>query len=211
MQLELLNAQGQATSKVDAPDTVFARDYNEALVHQIVVAFQANARQGTRAQKDRGEVAHTTKKPFRQKGTGRARAGMSSSPLWRGGGRIFPNRPDENFSQKVNKKMYRAGMASILSQLARDGRIAVVDSLTLDAPKTKLLASKFKAMGLGTDSKNSVMVIADTIDDNLALASRNLANVLVVEPRYADPLSLVHYTKVLVTKGAIEQLKEMFA
>ena len=211
MQLELLNAQGQATSKVDAPDTVFARDYNEALVHQIVVAFQANARQGTRAQKDRGEVAHTTKKPFRQKGTGRARAGMSSSPLWRGGGRIFPNRPDENFSHKVNKKMYRAGMASILSQLARDGRIAVVDSLTLDAPKTKLLASKFKAMGLGTDSKNSVMVIADTIDDNLALASRNLANVLVVEPRYADPLSLVHYTKVLVTKGAIEQLKEMFA
>ena len=211
MQLELLNEQGQATSKVDAPDTVFARDYNEALVHQVVVAFQANARQGTRAQLDRGEVKHSTKKPFRQKGTGRARAGMSSSPLWRGGGRIFPNRPDENFSHKINKKMYRAGMASILSQLARDGRIAVVDSLTLDAPKTKLLASKFKAMGLGTDSKNSVMVIADTIDDNLALASRNLANVLVVEPRYADPLSLVHYTKVLVTKGAIEQLKEMFA
>jgi large subunit ribosomal protein L4 len=211
MQLELLNEQGQATSKVDAPDTVFARDYNEALVHQVVVAFQANARQGTRAQLDRGEVKHSTKKPFRQKGTGRARAGMTSSPLWRGGGRIFPNRPDENFSHKVNKKMYRAGMASILSQLARDGRIAVVDSLTLDAPKTKLLASKFKAMGLGTDSKNSVMVIADTIDDNLALASRNLANVLVVEPRYADPLSLVHYTKVLVTKGAIEQLKEMFA
>ena len=211
MQLELLNEQGQATAKVDAPDTVFARDYNEALVHQIVVAFQANARQGTRAQKDRATVKHSTKKPFRQKGTGRARAGMTSSPLWRGGGRIFPNRPDENFSQKVNKKMYRAGMASILSQLARDGRIAVVDSLTLDAPKTKLLASKFKAMGLGTDSKNSVMVIADTIDDNLALASRNLANVLVVEPRYADPLSLVHYTKVLVTKGAIEQLKEMFA
>ncbi len=211
MQLELLNEQGQATSKVDAPDTVFARDYNEALVHQIVVAFQANARQGTRAQKDRGEVAHTTKKPFRQKGTGRARAGMSSSPLWRGGGRIFPNRPDENFSQKVNKKMYRAGMASILSQLARDGRLAVVDALTIDAPKTKLLATKFKAMGLGTDHSNSVLVIADQIDDNLALASRNLANVLVVEPRYADPLSLVFYKKVLVTKGAIEQLKEMFA
>jgi large subunit ribosomal protein L4 len=211
MQLELLNEQGQATSKVDAPDTVFARDYNEALVHQVVVAFQANARQGTRAQLDRGEVKHTTKKPFRQKGTGRARAGMSSSPLWRGGGRIFPNRPDENFSQKVNKKMYRAGMASILSQLARDGRLAVVDSLQIDAPKTKLLASKFKAMGLGTDNSNSVMVIADTIDDNIALASRNLPNVLVVEPRYADPLSLVFYKKVLVTKGAIEQLKEMFA
>jgi large subunit ribosomal protein L4 len=211
MQLELLNEQGQATSKVDAPDTVFARDYNEALVHQIVVAFQANARQGTRAQKDRGEVAHTTKKPFRQKGTGRARAGMSSSPLWRGGGRIFPNRPDENFSHKVNKKMYRAGMAAILSQLVRDGRLAVVDSISIDAPKTKLLASKFKAMGFGTDTKNSVLVIADQIDDNIALASRNLANVLVVEPRYADPLSLVFFKKVLVTKGAIEQLKEMFA
>jgi large subunit ribosomal protein L4 len=206
MQLELLNDQGQATAKVEAPDTVFARDYNAALVHQIVVAFQANARQGTRAQLDRGEVHHSTKKPFRQKGTGRARAGMTSSPLWRGGGRIFPNRPDENFSQKLNKKMYRAGMAAILSQLARDGRLAVVDSITVDSPKTKLLAAKFKAMGLA-----SVMVISDQVDDNLLLASRNLANVLVVEPRYADPLSLVFYKKILVTKGAIEQLKEMFA
>jgi large subunit ribosomal protein L4 len=206
MQLELLNEQGQATSKVDAPDTVFARDYNEALVHQVVVAYQANARQGTRKQLTRREVHHSTKKPFRQKGTGRARAGMTSSPLWRGGGRTFPNTPDENFSQKVNKKMYRAAMATIFSQLARDGRIAVVDSLTIEAPKTKLLASKFKAMGL-----DSVLVIADTVDDNLALASRNLANVLVVEPRYADPLSLVFYKKVLVTKAAIEQLKEMFA
>ena len=206
MQLELLNDQGQATAKFEAPDTVFARDYNEALVHQIVVAFQANARQGTRAQKDRGEVHHSTKKPFRQKGTGRARAGMTSSPLWRGGGRIFPNRPDENFSQKLNKKMYRAGMAAILSQLARDGRLAVVDSITVDAPKTRLLAAKFKAMGL-----ESVMVISDQVDDNLLLASRNLANVLVVEPRYADPLSLVFYKKILVTKGAIEQFKEMFA
>ena len=206
MQLELLNDQGQATAKFDAPDTVFARDYNEALVHQIVVAYQANARQGTRAQLDRGEVHHSTKKPFRQKGTGRARAGMTSSPLWRGGGRIFPNRPDENFSQKVNKKMYRAGMAAIFSQLARDGRLAVVESISVDAPKTKLLAAKFKAMGL-----ESVMVISDQVDDNLLLASRNLATVLVVEPRYADPLSLVFYKKILVTKGAIEQLKEMFA
>jgi large subunit ribosomal protein L4 len=206
MQLELLNEQGQATAKVDAPDTVFARDYNEALVHQIVVAYQANARQGTRAQLDRGEVKHSTKKPFRQKGPGNARAGMTSSPLWRGGGRIFPNRPDENFSHKVNKKMYRAGMASILSQLARDGRVAVVESLSVEAPKTRLLAQKFKAMGL-----DSVLVISDQIDDNLALASRNLANVLVVEPRYADPLSLVFFKKVLVTKGAIEQLKEMYA
>jgi large subunit ribosomal protein L4 len=206
MQLELLNEQGQATAKVDAPDTVFARDYNEALVHQVVVAYQANARQGTRAQKDREQVKHSTKKPWRQKGTGRARAGMTSSPLWRGGGRTFPNSPDENFTQKVNKKMYRAGMAAIFSQLAREGRLAVVDNLTVDAPKTKLLAQKFKQMGL-----DSVMVIADQVDDNLMLASRNLANVLVVEPRYADPLSLVFYKKVLVTKGAVEQLKEMLA
>src|SRR5439155_11244220 len=206
MQLELLNEQGQATSKVDAPDTVFARDYNEALVHQIVVAFQANASQGTRAQPDRAMVKHSTKKPWRQKGTGRARAGMTSSPLWRGGGRIFPNSPDENFTQKVNKKMYRAGMAAIFSQLAREGRLSVVDSLTVDSPKTKQLAAKFKAMGL-----DSVLVIADRVDDNLLLASRNLANVLVVEPRYADPLSLVFYKKVLVTKGAMEQLKEMLA
>jgi len=206
MQLELLNDQGQATSKVDAPDTVFARDYNEALVHQVVVAYQANARQGTRAQKNREAVKHSTKKPWRQKGTGRARAGSTSSPLWRGGGRTFPNMADENFSHKVNKKMYRAGMAAILSQLARDGRLAVVDSISVEAPKTKLLAAKFKAMGL-----ESVLVIADAVDENLALASRNLANVLVIEPRYADPLSLVFYKKVLVTKAAIEQLKEMFA
>jgi large subunit ribosomal protein L4 len=206
MQLELLNDQGQATAKVDAPDTVFARDYNEALVHQVVVAYQANARAGTRQQKNRETVKHSTKKPWRQKGTGRARAGMTSSPLWRGGGRTFPNSPDENFTHKVNKKMYRAGMASILSQLARDGRLAVVETLSVTAPKTKLLAQKLKSMGL-----DSVMVIADAVDENLALASRNLANVLIVEPRYADPLSLVFYKKVLVTKGAIEQLKEMLA
>jgi large subunit ribosomal protein L4 len=205
MELELLNDKGESASKVEAPDTVFAREYNEALVHQVVVAYQANARQGTRAQLDRGEVKHSTKKPFRQKGTGNARAGMTSSPLWRGGGRIFPNRPDENFTQKINRKMYRAGMASIFSQLAREGRLAVVESLAVEAPKTKLLADKLKAMGL-----NSVLVISDQVDDNLILASRNLPNVLVVEPRYADPLSLVFYKKVLVTKGAIEQLKEIF-
>ena len=206
MQLELLNDQGQATSKYEAPETVFGRAYNEDLVHQVVVAFQANARQGTRAQKDREQVKHSTKKPFKQKGTGRARAGMTSSPLWRGGGRIFPNMPDENFAQKINKKMYRAGMASILSQLAREGRLAVVDSLKVDSPKTKPLAAKFKAMNL-----ESVLVIADEIDENLYLASRNLVNILVVEPRYADPLSLVHYRKVLVTKAAMDKLKEMFA
>ena len=205
-QLELLNEQGQAASKVEASDTVFGRDYNEALIHQVVVAYQANARQGTRAQKDRETVKHSTKKPWRQKGTGRARAGMTSSPLWRGGGRIFPNMPDENFTQKINKKMYRAGMASIFSQLAREGRLAVVDSLKVESPKTKPLAARFKAMNL-----ESVMVIADEVDENLYLASRNLVNVLVVEPRYADPVSLVHYRKVLVTRAAMDKLKEMFA
>ncbi|MBT3067706.1 50S ribosomal protein L4 [Rhodoferax sp. U11-2br] len=206
MQIELLNDQGQVASTVDAPETVFGRAYNEDLVHQVVVAFQANARQGTRAQKDREQVRHSTKKPFKQKGTGRARAGMTSSPLWRGGGRIFPNMPDENFAQKINKKMYRAGMASIFSQLAREGRLAVVDSLTVESPKTKALAAKFKAMNL-----DSVLVIADEVDENLYLASRNLVNVLVVEPRYADPVSLVHYRKVLVTKAAMGKLQEMFA
>ena len=206
MQVDLLNDQGLSSSKVDVSDTVFGREYNESLIHQVIVAFQANARQGTRAQKDREQVRHSTKKPFKQKGTGRARAGMTSSPLWRGGGRIFPNMPDENFTHKINKKMYRAGMASIFSQLAREGRLAVVDSLTVDTPKTKVLADKFKAMNL-----SSVLVIADQVDENLYLASRNLVNILVVEPRYADPLSLVHYKKVLVTKAAMDQLKEMFA
>jgi large subunit ribosomal protein L4 len=131
---------------------------------------------------------------------------MTSSPLWRGGGRIFPNSPEENFTQKVNKKMYRAGMAAILSQLVREGRLAVVESISVDSPKTKLLAQKFKAMGL-----DSVLVITHEMPDNLLLAARNLANVLVIEPRYADPLALVHYKKVLVTKGAMEQLKEMLA
>lgn len=206
MQVELLNDQGQAASKMDVPETVFGRDYNEALIHQLVVAYQANARQGTRAQKGRDQVNHSTKKPFKQKGTGRARAGMTSSPIWRGGGRAFPNKPDENFTQKINKKMYRAGMASILSQLVREGRLSVVESLKLDSPKTKVLAAKFKALNM-----QSVLVITEEVDENLYLASRNLPNILIVEPRYADPLSLVHYKKVIVTKGAIDQLKEMFA
>ena len=206
MQIELLNEQGQSSAKVDAPDTLFGRDYNEALVHQIVVAYQANARQGTRAQKTRSQVRHSTKKPFKQKGTGNVRAGMTSSPLWRGGGRIFPNTPDENFSQKINKKMYRVGMSVILSKLVRDGRLSVVESLKVDSPKTKGLAAKFKAMNL-----DSVLVIADEVDENLYLASRNLRNVLVVEPRYVDPLSLVYYRKVLVTKDALGKLQEMFA
>lgn len=206
MELKLLNANGQEGAGVSASDVVFGRDYNEALIHQVVVAYQANARSGNRAQKDREQVKHTTKKPWRQKGTGRARAGMSSSPLWRGGGRIFPNSPEENFSHKVNKKMHRAGLCSIFSQLAREGRISVVDELTLEAPKTKLLAEKFKAMGL-----DSVLVITDTVDENLYLASRNLAHVAVVEPRYADPLSLIYFKKILITRAAVAQIEELLS
>ena len=206
MELKLLNAQGQAGSNVVAADTIFGRDYNEALIHQVVIAYQANARGGNRKQKDREEVHHTTKKPWRQKGTGRARAGMSSSPLWRGGGRIFPNSPEENFTHKVNKKMYRAGICSILSQLAREERLVVVEGFAIDAPKTKLLAQKLSGMGL-----ESVMIITDTPDENLMLASRNLPHVLVVEPRHADPMSLVFYKKIVVTKAALAMIEEMFA
>ena len=206
MELKLLNDNGQSTATVAAPDTLFNRDFNEALVHQIVVAYQANARQGTRAQKDREAVKHSTKKPWRQKGTGRARAGMTSSPIWRGGGRTFPNSPDENFSHKVNKKMYRAGMTSILSKLAKDDRIAVVDALSVDSPKTKSLAAKLKAMGLA----DSELINTDALDENLYLASRNLKNVMVVEPRYADPMSLIYFKKVVVTKPAIAKLEEMW-
>ena len=204
MELKLLQDNGQLGAGVQASPEVFEREYNEALIHQIVVAYQANARSGNRAQKDRQQVKHTTAKPFRQKGTGRARAGMSSSPLWRGGGRIFPNSPEENFSHKVNKKMYRAGMRSIFSQLAREGRLNIVENFAVEAPKTKLLAEKVKAMGL-----ESVLIIADKVDENLYLASRNLHKVAVVEVQHADPLSLIHFQKVLIMKPAVAKIEEM--
>ena len=204
MELKLINEQGQEASKLQGSDVLFGREYNEALIHQIVVAYQANARSGNRAQKDREQVKHSTAKPFRQKGTGRARAGMTSSPLWRGGGRIFPNSPDENFTQKLNKKMYRAGMASILSQLVREDRLAIVDNIAVDAPKTRLFAQKIKGMGY-----ESVLVIADNIDENVFLASRNLPNVLVVEVNEADPVSLIRFPKVLMTKGALAKFEEI--
>ncbi len=206
MELSLINDQGQPTAKVTASDAAFGRAYNEALVHQVVTAYMANARLGTRSQKDRGTVNHSTKKPWRQKGTGRARAGMTSSPLWRGGGRIFPNTPDENFSQKLNKKMYRAGLSSILSQLAREERLAVVDGFSLEAPKTKLLAQKLKGMGL-----DDVLIVTDAIDTNLWLSSRNLPHVNVVTVSGADPVSLIRHSKVLLTKGAVAQIEEMLA
>ena len=197
-----LKMVGSGTLK--ATDDIFAREFNQALVHQLVVAYQANARLGTRAQKDRGAVNHSTKKPWRQKGTGRARAGMTSSPLWRGGGKIFPNSPDENFSQKVNRKMYRAGLCAILSQLAREDRLRVVDEFRLEQPKTKLLAKKVKDMGF-----DEVLVITDEVDEKLALSSRNLANVIVMTARQANPVALVHSKHVLVTKAAMAKLEEM--
>jgi large subunit ribosomal protein L4 len=205
MELKVFNDQGKPTATFAAPATLFGRDYNEALVHQIVVAYQANARQGTRAQKDRTEVAHTTHKPWRQKGTGRARAGMSSSPIWRGGGKAFPNSPDENFSQKVNRKMFRAGICSILSKLAREDRLVVMDDLSVEAPRTKLLAQKLKTMGL-----ESVLIITDSIDENLYLAARNLKHVMVVETRHADPVSMIHYKKVVLTRTAIATLEQLW-
>jgi len=205
VELKLINEQG-ASATINAPDALFAREFNEALVHQLVIAYKANARSGTRAQKDRGQVRHSTKKPWRQKGTGRARAGMTSSPLWRGGGKIFPNSPDENFSQKVNRKMYRAGMASILSQLAREDRIRVVEDFTLEQPKTKLLAQKVKAMGL-----DEVLLITDEIDRNLELSSRNLVNIEILAARHTNPVSLVKYPAVVLTRKAMAKLEEMLA
>ena len=204
MELKLINDKG-AAGTVAAKDEIFARDFNEALIHQLVVAYEANARLGTRKQKDRGEVRHSTKKPWRQKGTGRARAGMTSSPLWRGGGKIFPNTPEENFSQKVNRRMYRAGMASILSQLAREDRIRVVDEFKVAQPKTKLLAQKVKSMGF-----DEVLVITDEMDSNLSLSSRNLHNVQVIAVQQANPVALVRYPNVLLTKKAVARLEEMF-
>jgi large subunit ribosomal protein L4 len=206
MELKLIDEKGQPTASVSASDIAFGREYNESLVHQVVTAYMANARQGTRAQKDRSEVRHSTKKPWRQKGTGRARAGMTSSPLWRGGGRIFPNSPDENFSHKLNRKMFRAGLSSILSQLAREERLAVVDTFTIDAPKTKLLTQKLKGMGL-----DNVLIITDALDDNLHLSSRNLPHVNVVTVANTDPVSLIRHHKVIVTRSAVAKIEEMFA
>ena len=206
MELKVINEKGEAQKSVDASETLFGREYNEALVHQVIVAYSANGRQGSRQQKTRSEVRHSTRKPWRQKGTGRARAGMTSSPLWRGGGRIFPNKPDENFTQKLNRKMYRAGMASILSQLVREERLSVIEALTLAEPKTKLLAGKLQQLGM-----KQVLILTDKVDENLWLSSRNLPNVLVLEARHADPVSLMRFDKVLVTKAAVKSLEEALA
>jgi len=204
MDLKLIDANGKATASVAASDELFARDYNEALVHQVVTAFQANARSANRAQKGRSDVNKSTKKPWRQKGTGRARAGMASSPLWRGGGKIFPNSPDENFSQKVNRKMYRAGLAAILSQLVREGRLTVIEELKLDVPKTRLLAQKIKGLGF-----EKVMIITDKLDENLMLSSRNLPIVFITDVAGADPVSLVYFPHVVMTRDAVKKIEEV--
>jgi len=206
MELQIIDDKGQPKSKLAASDALFGRAYNEALVHQLVTAYMANGRSGTRKQKDRGEINKTKKKPWRQKGTGRARAGKASSPLWRGGGKIFPNSPDENFTHKVNRKAYRAGISAILSQLAREGRLSVVETLSLDQPKTKGLADKLKGMGL-----QNVLIITDSVDENLFLSSRNLHNVLIVEPRNADPVSLLKFEHTLLTRAAVAKIEEMLA
>jgi large subunit ribosomal protein L4 len=203
----MIDGNGKPGAKLQASDELFGREYNEALVHQVVVAYQANARQGTRAQKGRSDINKSHRKPWNQKGTGRARAGQANSPLWRGGGKIFPSSPDENFSHKVNRKMYRAGIASILSQLVREERLSVIDALALESPKTKLFAQKIKGYGFN----GTVLVVTDKLDENLFLGSRNLPNVLVLEARHADPVSLLRFEKVLVTKEAVKHLEEALA
>lgn len=205
MELKVIDAKGQVSGSLSVSDALFAREYNEALVHQLVNAYLASARSGNRAQKTRAEVKHSTKKPWRQKGTGRARSGMTSSPLWRKGGRAFPNKPDENFTQKVNRKMYRAGMATILSQLTRDERLFAIEALTAETPKTKVFAEQVKNLGL-----EQVLFVTKQLDENVYLASRNLPNVLVLEAQQVDPYSLLRYKKVIITKDAVAQLEEQW-
>jgi len=208
MEFKLIDNKGKATKKtVSASDDAFARDFNEGLIHQLVTSYMNNGRTGTRSQKTRAEVRHTTKRPWAQKGTGRARAGMTSSPIWRGGGRAFPNRPDENFTQKLNKKAYKAGMRSILSEIVRQDRLTVVEKFDVETPKTKKFLEKINSFGV----KNNVLVLIDEFNENLYLSSRNIPHVLVVEAKYADPVSLVHFQKVIATSAAIKQLEGMFA
>lgn len=207
MELKVIDGKGQETASLNASDEFFGREYNEDLVHQLVTAYMANARAANSKQKGRSEIAKSTRKPFAQKGTGRARGGMASSPLWRGGGKIFPNTGEENYSHKVNRKMYRAGISAIFSKLVSDGRLSVIDEISPEAPKTKMLADKIKALGIN----GRLLIITDELDNNLYLASRNLPNVLVLEPQQADPVSLVRFPNVIVTRNAVAKIEEIFA
>ena len=202
MQLELLNDQGQSTSTVDAPDTVFARDYNEALVHQVVTAYMAAGRSGTKAQKTRAEVRGGGKKPWSQKGTGQARAGSIRSPIWVGGGRAFAAKP-RDFSQKVNRKMYRAAMQTMVSQLVRQDRLVAVQSIELTAPRTKLLISKLAEFGL-----TRALILVEAYEEKLFLAARNVPHVEVMAVSSLDPLSLIKHDKVIATVGALKLLDQ---
>ena len=199
MELVLKDAQ----SALEVSETTFGRDFNEALVHQVVVAYAANARQGTRAQKTRAEVIGSGKKPWRQKGTGRARAGPVKGPIWRGGGVTFAAKTQDH-SQKVNKKMYRGALKSIFSELVRQDRLIVVESFTVEAPKTKELKAKLAAMNL-----EDVLIVTPEIDENLFLAARNLYKVDVRDVAGIDPVSLIAFNKVLVTAEAVKQIEEM--
>ncbi|QOJ24240.1 MAG: 50S ribosomal protein L4 [Gammaproteobacteria bacterium] len=206
MELKLIGEKNQTSGNITVSDELFNRNYNEALVHQIVTSYLSNARSATRAQKGRSDVAKSTKKPWRQKGTGRARAGMASSPIWRGGGKIFPNSPDENFRKKLNKKMYRAGMSVILSQLIRDERLLVTDKFNIDTHKTRIFKEKLAVFGL-----NEVMLITNQVDDNLYLSSRNIPRVSVVEVRNIDPISLLKFEKILLTFAGLKELEELLS
>lgn len=207
MKLNVINSvDGKAKSEIEVSDAAFGAKFNRALVHQVVVAYQANGRQGTRAQKTRAEVNHSTRKPWSQKGGGRARAGMTSSPLWRGGGKAFPASPDENFSQKVNKKMYRAALRSILSELVRQQRLLAVDSFVVDAAKTKALVQR-----LGKLNAPQALIVTEEADEKLALSARNLYRVDVCDVASVDPVSLVAFEKVIMTAGALKRLEEKLA
>jgi large subunit ribosomal protein L4 len=200
-----MNGTGSA-SELQVSDAVFAAAFNEPLVHQVVVAYQATGRQGTRKQKTRSEVRGGGKKPWRQKGTGQARAGTIRSPLWRGGGKVFPASPDENFEQKVNRKMYRGALRSILSELLRQGRLVTVAEFKMEQPKTKALLDKLKQL-----ETPDVLIVTDAMDDNLSLAARNLPGVDVRMVSAADPVSLIRHAKVILTQGAVKKFEEMLA
>lgn len=204
MELELIGKETK--EKITVSDQIFDRKYNEALVHQVVTSYLSNARTATRAQKGRSDIAKSTRKPWRQKGTGRARSGMASSPIWRGGGKIFPNSPDENYKKKLNRKMYRAGMSVIFSQLIRDNRLVVAEQISVQSPKTKEFVEKISKLGL-----KEVLVISHEIDNNLYLSSRNIPHVSVVEVQNADPVSLLKYKKILITANGIKKIEELLA
>lgn len=205
MELSVVKPGNKAAGTVAVSEANFAREYNEALVHQVVTAYLSGARQGTRSQKTRSEVAGGGKKPWRQKGTGRARAGTIRSPIWRSGGVTFAAKPQDH-SQKVNRKMYRAAMRSILSELARTDRLMIVEALDVEQPKTKLLVEALKGYGV-----DNVLIVADNVDKNLYLASRNLHKVDVRDVEGADPVSLIAYDKVMITVDAVKKFEEALA